>query len=151
MALVRIARFHTLSEAEVAASVLRSAGIPALVADAHYLGVFWTDTIALGGFRLSVPEEEAEDAVAILRSASPAEPIEEDSHAPLPTPQRLLAGALMVTVGAEGGWLATARETPASVVEKGAGALLTMVLLVCGGGLALLALAYALQLLFNPP
>lgn len=151
MALVRIARYHTLSEAEVAASVLRSAGIHAHVSDAHYLGVFWTDTIALGGFRLSVPEEEGPDAVEILRSPPPVEPVDDEPSEPLPVARRIAAGALMLAVTPEAGWLATGRESPGSMVEKSAGALLSMALLFGVGASVLVGLIVLFQLLVNPP
>jgi len=71
MALVQVARYHTLSEAHVAASVLQSAGIAASIADAHYGSVFWLEQSALGGYRLSVASEDLRDAVEILSSPPP--------------------------------------------------------------------------------
>ena len=73
MALVELARFHTLSEAEIAASLLRSAGITASIADAHYGSVFWLEQKALGGFRLSVGEADLADSLDILRHRPAAE------------------------------------------------------------------------------
>lgn len=111
MALVEIARFHTLSEAEVAASLLRSAGIEALIADAHYGSVFWIEQRALGGFRLSVREEDLADTLDILRHPAETEPLAGEDVIPpsLGDNDRVAAAALMLAAGPAAGWLVAGR------------------------------------------
>ena len=63
---VEIGRFHDLHEAELAAALLRSAGIRAEVADHHLIGVDPLMQRAVGGLRVMAPDDEAADARAIL-------------------------------------------------------------------------------------
>lgn len=156
MALIEAARFHTLSEAEVAASLLRSAGIPASIADAHYGSVFWLEQKALGGFRLSVPEEDLPDTLELLRHPPDPLPVDEDDEPidqPMPGGKRVLAAGLGFLSPAFG-WLATRGKVGASVAEAGAGTLLSIGLLAAGAA-ALGAIAFALlvvgEILTNPP
>lgn len=148
MALVEAARFHTLSEAQVAASLLRSAGIAPAIADAHYGSVFWMEQSALGGYRLTVAEEELADTLALLQAPAP-EPLDEDFE-PMSGGQRLLAGALGLAIPAAG-WLATGRRTGPSLGEALVGTALAVGLLVGAGGLGVLVLTLIHQLLTNPP
>lgn len=138
MALVELARFHTLSEAEVAASVLRSAGIEAMIADAHYGSVFWAQQSALGGYRLSVLDEDLADARALLDVPSPEPEAEDEPDPALPAGRRVAAGAL--ALWPEAGWLVARRgrsvAAPAALVA------------VCGG-LAVVAVFVLLGLLFR--
>ena len=62
MALVEIARFADMNEAQVAGSALRAAGFHPVLPDEHVASVVWTDQFAIGGIRLSVPGREAADA-----------------------------------------------------------------------------------------
>ncbi len=112
MALVEVARFHTLSEAEIAASLLRSAGITASIADAHYGSVFWLEQKALGGFRLSVGEADLADSLDILRHRPAAEPLAEDDVIPpsIEAGDRVAAAALLLTAGPAAGWLVAGRR-----------------------------------------
>jgi|GEM_PF-5322244 len=57
----------SLQEAYVAASALRSAGIAAIVFDAQWGQTLWASQIALGGFRVVVPNDCLVDAADILR------------------------------------------------------------------------------------
>lgn len=138
MPLVDVARYHTLSEAEVAASVLRSAGIEAMVADIHYGSVFWVQQSALGGYRLSVLDEDLADARALLDVPAPDPLPDDDADEPLPAGRRVAAGAL--ALWPEAGWLAARRgrsvAAPAALVA------------VCGG-LAVVLLFVTLGLLFR--
>ena len=61
-----VGRFHDLHEAELAAGLLRSAGIRAEVADHHLIGMDPLMQRAVGGLRVTVPDDEAADARAIL-------------------------------------------------------------------------------------
>jgi len=68
MALVEIARFADLTEAQVAASALRASGIPVLVQNENWSQANASLTLAMGGLRLWVPEEEAPDARAFIEA-----------------------------------------------------------------------------------
>ncbi|MFT4954295.1 MAG: hypothetical protein ACI8U3_000663 [Brevundimonas sp.] len=63
---VEIGRFHDLHEAELAAALLRSAGIRAEVADHHLIGIDPLMQRAVGGLRVMAPPDQAADARAIL-------------------------------------------------------------------------------------
>ena len=78
MALVQIAHFVDLSEAQVAATALRASGIPALVQNENHGQNFYLLQQALGGFRLWVPYEDAADARVFVETArgQPPEPAE---------------------------------------------------------------------------
>lgn len=151
MALVEAARFHTLSEAQVAASVLRSAGIVASIADAHYGSVFWIEQRALGGYRLSVADEDLADTIDILRSPPPVEPLDEPPAEPLPMENRIAAGALALTLGPVAGWLATRRGVGASLSDRPSGAIAAMLLIAGVGGVVALGLTFVMDLLTDPP
>ena len=92
MALVEIARFADVTEAQVAATALRASGIPATVQNEHFGQFYYLLQQALGGFRLLVPEVDAEDARAFLHEvrARPREP----TPPPRPTRKRLAAAVL---------------------------------------------------------
>jgi len=152
MALVEVQRFASLPEAHIAAGMLRSAGIDATVCDTHYGAVFWMEQQALGGFRLTAPEDDVQDARALLRhNARTPEP---DDEPPVETPpaRMALAAVLFLFGGAAGSYLALARKRSGSLVgESGAGALLALaILLIAGGGGAVLFVALNL-LIFDPP
>ena len=70
MSLVQIARFADLTEAQVAASALRALDVPVSVFDELGQTYYLLQT-ALGGFRLMVPEADADEARAYL--ATPRE------------------------------------------------------------------------------
>lgn len=150
MALVEAARFHTLSEAHVAASVLRSAGIVVSIADAHYGSVFWIEQRALGGYRLSVAEEDLADTLDILRAPPPVEPLDEPTGEPLPAESRIVAGALALTLGPAAGWLATRRGLGASLSDRPSGGFAAILLIAAAGGAVVFVVAFVMALLSNP-
>ena len=87
MSLKEIARFADLAEAQIAASRLRAEGVPVLVQNEYWGGADFIMTIAMGGFRLWAPEDQAADAKALiarLRAAVPAPEPDEDEPAPAP-------------------------------------------------------------------
>ena len=91
MSLKEIARFADLAEAQIAASRLRAEGVQVLVQNEYWGGADFIMTIAMGGFRLWAPEDQAADAKALiaqLRAAVPApEPDdEEEEEEPTPAP-----------------------------------------------------------------
>jgi predicted RNA-binding Zn-ribbon protein involved in translation (DUF1610 family) len=64
--LVVIRRYRDLSDAYVAQSWLRSAGVAAELQCEYHIGVNWGVSQALGGVRLTVQRGEAETAMALL-------------------------------------------------------------------------------------
>ena len=65
--IVHIATFSYPAEAHLAKAKLESEGIPAFVADEHILTANWTFSIAIGGIKLWVREEDAEAASQVLK------------------------------------------------------------------------------------
>lgn len=65
--LVTTAQHRDLPEAGLAKSKLEAAGIPCFLDNEYTVGVNWHYSIALGGLKLNVPEECAEEAKAKLR------------------------------------------------------------------------------------
>jgi hypothetical protein len=61
-----IARFRDLPAAQLARGRLEAEGIPAFLADQYFVGVNWQLSYAVGGIRLQVPYEHAEEARNIL-------------------------------------------------------------------------------------
>ncbi len=87
MSLIEIARFADLSEAQIAASRLRSEGVEVLVQNEYWGGADFLMTIAMGGFRLWAPEGQAAEAKALiaeLRAAVPPPEPEAEDDAPGP-------------------------------------------------------------------
>ena len=76
MALVEVARFLELTEAQSAAAALRASGIPVFMQNENWGQTEAYLQFAMGGFRLWTPEEEAEAAKAFIAAcrAEPAEP-----------------------------------------------------------------------------
>ncbi|HHX34695.1 MAG TPA: DUF2007 domain-containing protein [Gammaproteobacteria bacterium] len=61
-----IARFSFPYEAQIARASLDAAGIPAFIADEHTVNMNWLYSNALGGVRLLVPRQHAQEAKALL-------------------------------------------------------------------------------------
>jgi predicted RNA-binding Zn-ribbon protein involved in translation (DUF1610 family) len=70
--LITIARFRDLAEAELARGKLEAEGIPAFLADQCLVGLDWNYSNAVGGVRLQVPKEYAEEARDILKADNSA-------------------------------------------------------------------------------
>jgi DNA-directed RNA polymerase subunit RPC12/RpoP len=66
MSLKTIASFSFPYEAQIAWAKLDSQGIPAFIVDEHTINAQWLYSNALGGVRLRVPDEFAEEAYSIL-------------------------------------------------------------------------------------
>lgn len=64
--LVTIAQYRDLPEAGLAKSKLEAVGIPCFLDNEYTVGVNWLYSNALGGLKLNVPEECAEEAKAII-------------------------------------------------------------------------------------
>jgi len=62
-----IASYPTVDLAFLTAARLQSAGIAAEVRDDMTVSAYWWYGLALGGVRVAVPDDELEDALAILR------------------------------------------------------------------------------------
>lgn len=65
-ALITIATYSFPHEAHVAKANLDAAGIPAYIADEHTINMQWLYSNALGGVRLKVPAQYAEQAREVL-------------------------------------------------------------------------------------
>jgi hypothetical protein len=154
MSLKEIARFADLAEAQIAASRLRSEGVQVLVQNEYWGGADYLMTIAMGGFRLWAPAEQAAEAKALiqaLRYAVPApEPEDELEDAPEaaepPVAGTMRAGAallLSLVFGAVAGWLVAGLKRAAArgrwALAAGGWVLLTLY--------GLLGLAFAAALL----
>ncbi|HPF72001.1 MAG: DUF2007 domain-containing protein [Lysobacteraceae bacterium] len=66
--LVTIARTEMAPEAHILRGRLEAEGIPAFIQHEHHVTMDWLVSNALGGVRLQVPVEYAQEAVAILRA-----------------------------------------------------------------------------------
>ncbi|NWG52796.1 MAG: DUF2007 domain-containing protein [Hydrogenophilaceae bacterium] len=75
--LVVIARFRDGPEAHIARSLLESEGLMAFVAETEALGALPHLIFGQGGYRLQVASEDVDAALAILRDAQLAPPLEE--------------------------------------------------------------------------
>ncbi len=68
MSTVVIATFSNLDEAHLLASRLRSAGIATELRNENTLTMNWTYSLAIGGVKLAVAEEDVDDAIAIMEA-----------------------------------------------------------------------------------
>jgi hypothetical protein len=66
MALVEIARFLDVREAQIARSALQASGLNAVLMDEYRAQNIWMEQLAIGGVRLFVPEADAEGASSFL-------------------------------------------------------------------------------------
>lgn len=62
-----VAKFHKTEDAYLFRSYLESEGIPAFVFDENISQVFWHHTIAFGGVRVAVADDDADTAVALFK------------------------------------------------------------------------------------
>ncbi len=105
MALVEVARFLELTEAQAAAAALRASGIPVFMQNENWGQTEAYLQLAMGGFRLWAPEEEAAAAKAFI-GACRAEPSQiEPQGGPGQTAMGL---GLLFLLGPIGAFLATA-------------------------------------------
>ncbi len=71
--LVEVAEYDLLPEAEVARLALAGQGIPAFLRGGELVSMEWLYANAVGNIRLMVPADRAEEALALLEKAKPAE------------------------------------------------------------------------------
>lgn len=69
MGLSLLAHFYDRNEALIATGALEAAGISVFIENAAMVSINPLHEIALGGFRLMVPEQELPDAIAIIEEA----------------------------------------------------------------------------------
>jgi hypothetical protein len=72
--MVTIATFGEPLEANLAKGYLESAGIPAFLADEQTVGIAWHLTNAIGGIKLQVADDRADEAQSILAERSSTKP-----------------------------------------------------------------------------
>lgn len=80
--LVTIAPYRDVPTAGLVQSKLEGAGIPCFLDDEFTIGVNWLYSNALGGVKLKVPREYAEEALALLASDAESPAPEEASELP---------------------------------------------------------------------
>ena len=104
MALVEVARFLDLSEAQTAAAALRASGMAVFVQNENWGQTEAYLQLAMGGFRLWTEEVDAAAARAFIGACRSEEP----GLTPQGGPGQAAAGlALALTLGPVAGWLAT--------------------------------------------
>jgi hypothetical protein len=84
--LATVCRFRDMPQALLAKSVLESAGIECLLADANIIRTDWLWSNLVGGVKLRVLEEDLDEALRILDQNAPeqgSEPGDEDYETPL--------------------------------------------------------------------
>ena len=157
MGLSVIARFSTLTEAQVACGALRSAGFHAEVFDQSFGTMVWTDQVAIGGFRVVAPEGELADAVAYLKQAENEAPEPESSASRGDGPWGAAAAASALTVGVDFSWLLLGvrnrlkRGGALSILELLFTAAAMVVMLVFAGAIIALVIAFTGGWLVHPP
>jgi len=72
--LVVVRSYTHVHEAHLAKSVLEASGIEAFIVNEHLVSMAWTYSNAVGGVKVVVPEERADEAVQILQAG--ADPLE---------------------------------------------------------------------------
>jgi hypothetical protein len=85
--LITVASYPDAIKAHLARGRLEAEGIPAVVADEHYVSANWMMSNALGGVKVQVSERMVERAVQVLRELDAgefalAEESREESHCP---------------------------------------------------------------------
>jgi hypothetical protein len=73
--LVVVRSYTNVHEAHLTKSVLEASGIEAYIADEHLVSMAWTYSNAVGGVKVVVPEERADEALQMLQAG--ADPLEE--------------------------------------------------------------------------
>jgi hypothetical protein len=78
-----LATYGSVSQAEMARSVLRAAGIDADIVDSEMVGLNWMYSIAVGGVKLVVAEEDFEAATAVLSEFASATIVDDEPTPPV--------------------------------------------------------------------
>ncbi len=105
MALVEVACFLELTEAQAAVAALRASGIQVFLQNENWGQTEAYLQMAMGGFRIWTPQADAEEAEAFI-AACRAEP---SQIAPQGSPAQAAVGlGLFVLLGPAGAWMATA-------------------------------------------
>ena len=157
MGLGVIARFSTLSEAQVACGALCSAGFHAELFDQSFGTMVWTDQVAIGGFRVVAPEGELADAVAYLKQAESEAPEREPSASRGDGPWGAAAVLSAFTIGVDFSWLLLGvrhrlrRRGALSILELLFTAAAMVVMLVFAAAIIALFIAFIDGWLVHPP
>jgi DNA-directed RNA polymerase subunit RPC12/RpoP len=78
MRLITIARFDYPYQAHLAAAQLEASGIPCFLKDEHIVGLNMFYSQAVGGVKLRVPEDKAEEAMIVLSNVAGDEVAEDE-------------------------------------------------------------------------
>ena len=84
--LVTVATFDNLVEAHMARNCLEAAGLKSFLMDEETVGMAWHLSNALGGVKLQVGEEDADEALAVLAEAAPSTSTSADSQEAISCP-----------------------------------------------------------------
>ena len=115
MALVEVATFLDLTEAQTASAALRASGIQVFLQNENWGQTEAYLQIAMGGFRIWTPEDDADEAKAFIAAcrATPPEIAPQGSVA-----QAAMGVGLLFLVGPAGAWMATALRRRASRIAE---------------------------------
>ena len=105
MALVEVARFLDLTEAQAAAAALRASDIPVFLQNENWGQTEAYLQLAMGGFRIWAPEEDADEARAFIEVCRATT----SQITPQGGPAQAAVGVgLALLLGPAAGWIATA-------------------------------------------
>ncbi len=115
MALVEVARFLDLTEAQAAAAALRASDVPVFLQNENWGQTEAYLQLAMGGFRIWTPEEDAEEARAFIEACR----AETSQIAPQGGPAQTAAGVgLMLLLGPAAAWIVTAFRRRSSRITE---------------------------------
>ena len=156
MGLGVVARFSSLTEAQIACGALCSAGFHAEVFDQTFGTMVWTDQVSIGGFRVMAPEAEIADAAAYLRQAQSEAPPREPSDRPGDGAWGAAAALSAFTVGVDFSWFLLGlrdrlrRGGPLSIAEILLRTVAIVVMLIFAGAIVALLIDFVGRTLIHP-
>jgi hypothetical protein len=131
LGLVVVAIFDEVYEGEVAASLLRSSGMPVWLMGDQLAKFYPFKQRAWGGVRLSVPAEDAPDAVAILQlvASGALQPEAPSDIPPVSESRWWTVGALVLAFGTtiESGWAVSGLRRRRTALQIAGTPLLAMI------------------------
>jgi hypothetical protein len=137
MALVEIVRFADLREAQVACSALTAMGFDPFLFDEYRAAAIWTEQSAIGGLRIVVPQDQAEEAKAFVDAVRASPPTAK--AAPEPVYEAFWMAGMLAACFMVGWPLAGFRRTDRFHRGAALGITLATVFLLGFGGLVYLS------------